>query len=111
MMADPYARLDAVYLLGALDADERARRHSGPRHVLRTSVEPGALDSSEVVSSYKALAQVERACCSSPVLAVSWWRGGPAGPTHWRGRQCSASPGHRGARHGTHGPKSGVSPA
>jgi Putative zinc-finger len=23
MMADPYARLDAVYLLGALDADER----------------------------------------------------------------------------------------
>ncbi len=23
MTADPYARLDAVYLLGALDADER----------------------------------------------------------------------------------------
>ena len=30
-------------------------------YVLRTSVEPGDLDSSEVVSSYKALAQVERA--------------------------------------------------
>jgi hypothetical protein len=40
---DPYARLDAAYLLGALDADEqrpetgtpgngRARRHSGRRH-------------------------------------------------------------------------------
>ena len=30
-------------------------------YVLRTSVEPGDLDSSEIVSSYKALAQVERA--------------------------------------------------
>ena len=30
-------------------------------YVLRTSVEPGGLDSGEVVSSYKALAQVERA--------------------------------------------------
>jgi hypothetical protein len=30
-------------------------------YVLRTSVEPGSLDSGEVVSSYKALAQVERA--------------------------------------------------
>ena len=30
-------------------------------YVLRTSVEPGDLDSSEVISSYKALAQVERA--------------------------------------------------
>ena len=30
-------------------------------YVLRTSVEPGGLDSNEVVSSYKALAQVERA--------------------------------------------------
>jgi Transposase DDE domain len=30
-------------------------------YVLRTSVEPGELDSGEVVSSYKALAQVERA--------------------------------------------------
>ena len=30
-------------------------------YVLRTTVEPGSLDSSEIVSSYKALAQVERA--------------------------------------------------
>jgi Transposase DDE domain len=30
-------------------------------YVLRTTVEPGSLDSSEVVASYKALAQVERA--------------------------------------------------
>ena len=37
-------------------------------YVLRTSVEPGSLDSGEVVASYKALAQVERAFRASTTL-------------------------------------------
>src|SRR5690348_10411739 len=49
-------------------------------YVLRTSVEPGDLDSSEVVSSYKALAQVERA-----FRAFSTDLGHPPDPAPHRG--------------------------
>ena len=33
MTTDPYARLDAVYLLGALDADERLGLRGAPGHL------------------------------------------------------------------------------